>query len=170
MSLTLRVFAQCFNVMCDTHIDSSATHNFRINNPLATRQATCIGSRFVHLTLKLSRSTARILSFYFFCSFFKKWFGWTKRGLSSEKLATPSIAELTDGERVSLKLLTIIDPGDQTSNFIDLAEIIAVPLRAFILCSVCRCLFLTKRKEKKIIYKAYKDTVDVNASLKRYLQ
>jgi len=38
---------------------------------------------------------------------------------------TLSIAELTEDERVGLKLLTIIDPGDRISNFIDLAEITA---------------------------------------------
>lgn len=36
---------------------------------------------------------------------------------------TLSIAELTEDERVGLKLLIIIDPGDRISNFIDLAEI-----------------------------------------------
>lgn len=39
------------------------------------------------------------------------------------EMDTLSIAELTEDERVGLKLLTIIDPGDRISNFIDLAEI-----------------------------------------------
>lgn len=53
--------------------------------------------------------------------------------MSDEKIGNPiDRTELTDGERVGLKLLTIIDPGDRTSNFIDLAETTAIPLRALI--------------------------------------
>lgn len=39
------------------------------------------------------------------------------------EMDTLLIAELTEDERVGLKLLIIIDPGDRISNFIDLAEI-----------------------------------------------
>lgn len=50
---------------------------------------------------------------------------WKKKLWINEivEMDTLSIAELTEDERVSLKLLTIIDPGDRISNFIDLAEI-----------------------------------------------
>lgn len=37
---------------------------------------------------------------------------------------TLSIAELIEDEQVSLKLLTVIDPGDRISFFIDFAETI----------------------------------------------
>lgn len=54
--------------------------------------------------------------------------------------------ELTADQRVSLKLLTIIDPGDRTSNFIDLAEITVILSRVYLYLFLAYlrhyCLFL----------------------------
>lgn len=45
---------------------------------------------------------------------------WEER-FRTNKTNASLIAKLTEDERVSPKLLTIIDPGDRISNLIDLA-------------------------------------------------
>lgn len=97
------------------HVHVLSVYNFRIDNSLVTRRATCIGNRFVHLALN-SRDQ--------WCFLGKKKAIYKTKSLNTEMDAL-SIAELTEDERVGLKLLIIIDPGDRISNFIDLAEITA---------------------------------------------
>lgn len=83
-----------------------SVYNFRINNPLVTRQATCIGNRFVHLALN-SHDQPHTLKKKMRIDEIKPT---NKRWLSLDR------GELTEDEPVGPKLLTL--PIQETESLI----------------------------------------------------